>query len=383
VTNLVRIVETATSRSLVLLDELGAGTDPEEGVALAMALLDHFLQTGSLVLSTTHHGILKNYGYTRPGVQNASMGFDAATLAPTYRILLGVPGESHALEIARRRGIPPDILANASAYLSDERTEITHLVQNLAERHRRLSQAEEEHRARETVLREERRKTDLKELALRQKEIELRRQGVRDLRDFIASMRREWASIKAQAAEDASRPAGAGELLGKLQERMEQDRASLPAPEDLSVTEGMEVVIRNTGRRGKVLRRDRGKRWIVETETMRLSLLPSEMRAAGPVEAGAPGYTVSFAVAEGVDPPVLELHLRGMRLEEALRALEKQIDSALLHGLKEFSVIHGKGEGILRRAIHEYLKQSPVVQDFHFSAPEEGGFGNTRVVLKG
>jgi DNA mismatch repair protein MutS2 len=143
------------------------------------------------------------------------------------------------------------------------------------------------------------------------------------------------------------------------------------------------VVIRRTGRRGKVVRRDRGKRWIVETETMRLSVLPSEMGAAGPREAQPQSAGVSFTVPEGSEPPALELHLRGMRVEEAMRALEKQIDSALLHGLKEFHVIHGKGEGILRRAIHDMLRSSPVVQDFHFSAPEEGGFGNTLVVLKG
>ena len=145
--NLSRIVRRVTSRSLVLLDELGAGTDPQEGVALAMALLDHFLAAGCLVLVSTHHGILKNYGATRPGAQNASMGFDRQTLGPTYRILMGVPGESHALEIARRSGLPESVLSSAESYLDDERTDISRLVSNLAERQNKLVKAEEEHKA--------------------------------------------------------------------------------------------------------------------------------------------------------------------------------------------------------------------------------------------
>ena len=150
VKNLSAIVRDATARSLVLLDELGAGTDPQEGVALAMALLDHFLARGCRVMATTHHGILKNYGATRMGAQNASMGFDRETLGPTYRILMGVPGESHALEIARRSGMPENVLASAFSYLDDERTDVSRLVANLAERHQTLAAAEEEHKSRST-----------------------------------------------------------------------------------------------------------------------------------------------------------------------------------------------------------------------------------------
>ncbi len=152
VKNLSAIVQRAGARSLVLLDELGAGTDPQEGVALAMALLDHFMARGCIVMATTHHGILKNYGATRPGAQNASMGFDRDTLAPTYRILMGVPGESHALQIARRSGMPENVLRDAFSYLDDERTDISKLVSHLAERHQKLSVAEEEAKAREHEL---------------------------------------------------------------------------------------------------------------------------------------------------------------------------------------------------------------------------------------
>ena len=121
----------------------------------------------------------------------------------------------------------------------------------------------------------------------------------------------------------------------------------------------------------------------METETLRLSLLPGELRPAGDAPSAFVPVSVSYAPAAPMDPPVLELHLRGMRLEEAMRLVEKQIDSALIHGLREFGIVHGKGEGVLRTAIHDYLRGLGVVQDFRFSAPEEGGFGKTIVTLKG
>jgi DNA mismatch repair protein MutS2 len=131
-----------------------------------------------------------------------------------------------------------------------------------------------------------------------------------------------------------------------------------------------------------VLRKDKGKRWIVETETFRLSLLPGELGPAAPPAASST-VSVSFSPSSAIDPPVLELKLIGMRVDEAMRAVERQIDSALIHGLREFAIVHGKGEGVLRTVVHEYLRGLPMVQDFRFSSPEEGGFGKTIVTLKG
>jgi DNA mismatch repair protein MutS2 len=387
VKNLAAIVKDASARSLVLLDELGAGTDPQEGVALAMALLDHFIAAGSIVFATTHHGILKNYGATRPGAQNASMGFDRETFAPTYRILMGVPGASHALEIARRNGMPENVLASAFSYLSDERTDISHLISNLAERHQKLAVAEEEHKALEHDLREKRRTTDLKELALREKELELRRHGLKELRDFLGQARKELETLREKAgaaagADFGAYVAGVQEKIEREERTIEEERDALAPAPSFEVREGMEVVVRRTGRRGTVLRKDKGKRWIVETETLRMSLLPGELGPAAP-SAARGSVSVSFSPSSAIDPPVLELRLIGMRVEEAMRAVEKQIDSALIHGLREFAIVHGKGEGVLRTVVHEYLRGTPMVKDFRFSSPEEGGFGKTIVTLKG
>ncbi|MGA2378565.1 MAG: endonuclease MutS2 [Spirochaetia bacterium] len=389
VKNLAGIVRSAGARSLVLLDELGAGTDPQEGVALAMALLDHFMARGCIVLATTHHGILKNYGATRPGAQNASMGFDRESFAPTYRILMGVPGESHALQIARRNGMPENVLQSAFSYLDDERTDISRLVSHLAERHQKLTVAEDEHKAREYELGEKRRKADLKELALRQKELDLRRDGLKELRDFIGQARKDWEGLRektgASTGSDFGRlAAGIQARIESEEKRIEEERDALAPAPSFELHPGMEVIIARTGRRGRAVRPDKGTRWIVETETLRLALPAGELLPAPPIapaEIASP--SVSYTAAGQVEPPVLELHIRGMRLEEAMKLVEKQLDSALLHGLREFSIVHGKGEGVLRTAVHRYLKSLAAVEDFRFSLPEEGGFGRTIVTLKG
>jgi DNA mismatch repair protein MutS2 len=392
VRNLARFAEQATASSLVLLDELGAGTDPQEGVALAMALLDHLLEKGATVIATTHHGILKNYGATRAGAQNASMGFDGESLSPDFRILMGVPGESHALEIARRQGMGAAVMEAAERYLSDERTDISELVKHLSERHRKLAEVEEEQRARETDLREKRRETDLKALALRQKELELRRQGLKELRAFLDTARRQWEELRAGApaagAAETSRQFsalvdGIRDRIAAEEERIASEREGLLPEVDYEPREGMEVVIRTTGRRGRIVRRDRDRRWVVEIGSVRVSLLPGEMAPAAADAAPASQVSVSYTPSEAVGLPAVQLDVRGMRLDEALRALERQIDSALVHGLTEFGVVHGKGEGILQKGIHQYLKASPVVADYYFVPPEEGGFGKTRVILKG
>ncbi len=390
VRNLARFATVATGRSLVLLDELGAGTDPQEGVALAMAFLDHLLEAGASVIATTHHGILKNYGATRPGAQNASMGFDRDSLSPTFRILMGVPGESHALAIARRQGMPDSVMAAAERYLSDERTDISELVKHLSDRHRKLAEVEQEQRSRETDLREMRRRTDLKELALRQRELELRRLGLKDLRDFLDAARRQWEELRTSVptgAADAARSFaaladGIRDRIAAEEARVAEEREQLLPAVDYEPREGLEVVIRSTGRRGRIMRHDRGQRWVVEIGSVRVTLLAAEMAPATDEGQPASPVSVSFTPSEAIDLPTIQLDVRGMRLEEALRALERQIDSALVHGLGEFGVVHGKGEGILQKGIHEYLKSSPVVADYYFVPLEEGGFGKTRVILK-
>jgi DNA mismatch repair protein MutS2 len=386
VRNSARILRDSGPRSLVLFDELGAGTDPEEGVAIAMALLDHFIQKGCLCLATTHHGILKNYGYTRAGVGNASMEFDLASLQPTYRILMGVPGESHALEIARRGGIPEQLIQRAAGYLQQERGEAADLINRLSRKQRELAEAEREQDQKERELAERRRQTDLLNLRLRQRERELAEKGLSELEAFLRESRREYEKL-VQRLREQGEPAGRRETLdflhgleAKVRSQEEQLEAREPEPPAAELREGLEVVIRSTGKAGRILRRGKGRRWVVATGSLRAELEPSELSPAPHPGQAAPAVpSVSEELAEHDLPH--QLDLRGMRLEEALHRLERQLDHAVVRGLSEFSVVHGLGEGILQRGIHRYLRGSPLVKDYYFATPEEGGFGKTVVRL--
>lgn len=399
----------ATAKSLVLLDELGSGTDPEEGSAVAMGLLDFFIDRGSLTIITTHHGILKNYGYTRPACLNASMDFDASSLQPTYRVLMGVPGESRALDIAAQHGLPADIVKGARKYLAEERADVSELIRGLSERHRKLEDLETERRARLREAKEAQRKADLSRLKVRQKEVELREQGVGELRKLLSESRKTLENlvrdlkeeglgvdrtkeVKAFLADLARRVEAAeteSEVFREEEPVLASDLAESGADRPL-LAEGVEVLAGKSKARGVVVRAAKKGYWIVETENMRLTLPESELlalpRDRGDREAPAGRTRVAVELAPreatGRATAVFELDLRGFRLAEALEAVEKQIDAASLQGLSLFTLLHGTGNGILGKGIHEFLRGQPGVADYHFARPEEGGYGKTVVRLK-
>jgi DNA mismatch repair protein MutS2 len=402
--NIAGIAAGAGERSLVLLDELGSGTDPEEGSAIAMAILDHLIEKRAWLLVTTHHGILKNYGYSREGVENAGMEFDSRTLSPTFRVIMGLPGESRALDIAGRNGLPPAIVERARSYLAEERADVSALIRGLRDKHRELDSGREHIRSEELRLREERRKADLRELRLRQKDAELKRQTLGQLGAFLAESRRTLENLVRELREgEITREktlkvkdflAGLEEAAARGDQDMEEERARLaearervleeagPPPDPGALKPGLEVLTGENKRRGRILRPDRKREgsWIVEIGSLKLSVEAKDLRPlslSGPPKSCA--VSLDLALPGGAKP---ELSLRGMRLEEALEALRRQIDGAVLAGLREFAVIHGKGEGVLMKGVHEYLRNESAVADYYFSRPELGGFGRTEVVLK-
>ncbi|MDR2028882.1 MAG: Smr/MutS family protein [Treponema sp.] len=429
-TNIAAITAAVTENSLVLLDELGSGTDPEEGSAIAMAILDYLIEKGARLIATTHHGILKNYGYSRQGVENASVEFDGRTLSPTYRIIMGVPGESRAVDIAGRNGLPPPIVAGARGYLAEERADVSALISGLKEKHRELDAAAEARKAESSRLREERRQVDLKELRLRQKELDLKTGGLGSFRLLLAESRKTLENLVRELKEgdlsrdktlkvkeflrDLSETAIAEDtLLEEESRRLLEERRRLEgiygeeAPEarsrrkaglsrgaagpegrrgeELPLEPGREVLVsagspEGSRRRGIILRAARKDSWVVEIGSLKMTFSAKDLIPLPPVEKKA-----------SVAPPDLafqtqarfELSLLGMRLPDALDALERQLDAAALAGLREFSVVHGKGDGILQKGVHDFLKKQPLVADYYFSRPELGGFGRTEVLLKG
>ena len=193
--NIAAAMKNADENSLVLLDELGSGTDPEEGSAIAMAVLDELIARNSFVLATTHHGILKNYGYTHSECVNASVDFDENTLSPTYRILMGVPGESHALDIARRSGLPRQIVQNARNYMQSEQADVSKLIRGLTEKHSELAELEEKARKKEISLSEKEKRLLQKDIRQRERELEIKEKEQSKESAFLLQTRRELENL--------------------------------------------------------------------------------------------------------------------------------------------------------------------------------------------
>ncbi|MGD9938519.1 MAG: endonuclease MutS2 [Clostridia bacterium] len=386
------ITEGASARSLVLLDELGSGTDPEEGCAIAMALLDLFIDRGALTLVTTHHGILKNFGYTKPGVLNASVDFDKDTLSPTYRIMMGVPGESRALDIAARNGLGKEVVDGASRYLRDERTDISALIRGLSEKHRELDsiRIEEKRRLRDAM--EEQRKADLKEIKLRQKELELRSHGVSELKALLAESRKTLENMVRQLKEGEltrEKTLEVKEFLSAMDAKVNSAERELKAQvrelktgsrETALIGEGSPVVILPGRRRGRVLRAAKGGKWVVETDAMRVTVSADDLELTQELASAAPAVSVEPASSRSNRASIV-LDIRGFRLVEAVATLERQLDAATMEGLQSFSIIHGTGEGVLQQGVRDTLSRYPGVVEFQYARPEEGGHGKTVVIL--
>jgi DNA mismatch repair protein MutS2 len=409
ITKISAITAAATEKSLVLLDELGSGTDPHEGGAIAMAVLDYLIEKKNRMIITTHHGILKHYGYTRHGVENASVEFDAQTLSPTYKIINGLPGESRALDIASANGLNPKIVSDAGKYIEDDKTDVSEMIKNLEQKQRELSSLEKKSKIEQNMLREEKRKTDLRELQLRQREAELKRESAGKLQQFLRESRKTLENLVRELKEgevDREKTLKVKEFLNELTRNAENESACLVEEERIlkeqilrsqgkdplseqtgfSFSPGMEVLAGSSKQHGTIIRADKkdGSLWLVKIGSLKISFPQSELipinSEKNPVK---PAAFTSWAAEYGSsDGAVFELKLLGKRLEEAKEALRRQIEAAVLSGLKNFSVVHGTGSGILQKGIHEYLKNDPAVADYYFARPELGGFGRTEVVLK-
>ncbi|MCL1817421.1 MAG: endonuclease MutS2 [Spirochaetaceae bacterium] len=394
VSNLAGIAGACTARSLVLLDELGSGTDPEQGAALAMAFLDRFTAAGLYAVVTTHLGTLKHYAYTHAGVSNASVQFDTEALMPVYKILPGVPGESHALEIAARCGVPADIIADARAHQDRSETDASRVIGGLIRKETELANTLAAQRKLRKELEEEKEALAEDARRLAGREAALRKEGLAESRRFLTESRKQFEALVhafRAASAGAELPPEAAELRAftdDLRQRIEDEeqktkelsargRAGKTGP----LEEGMEVFIGDPPRRAVVERRLSGNRWQLSAGAIRLSLPESEITPAAPAS-GKPETHLGLVETSASEPARFELDIRGLRAEEALAALVKQTDRAIIQGLYEFGVIHGKGEGVLQTTVHDYLRGHPAVESFAFARPEQGGWGKTFVTLK-
>lgn len=395
------LLSNADTESLIILDELGSGTDPQEGGALAMAILDELAASGAWVFVTSHHGVLKNYAYRKNGCVNASVAFDEHTLRPAYRIIMGIPGESHAIDIAEKNGIKSNIINAARSYIADNSADAAALIKGLMEKHEKLELAGRKQAEAEKALTEKQRRCDLTALKLRQHELTLRSQGYKRLNDLFEQKRNAIENLIRDIQENGlthEKTAAFKQFFADFQQTLtdehdqiiteERDIAAIRRQDNTEtahgeLTEGLKVFIPHLRRRGIIIRKEK-KKWLVAMDTLKMVFSADQIETLDmslSAEQNPPRVLVETELQNTGNPQV-ELRIIGMRLDEAEKSLQTQLDLAVMHNMREFSVVHGKGNGILQTMVQEKLANAPYVADFFFARPEDGGSGKTIVHLR-
>lgn len=396
--NIVRILDQAGEGSLVILDELGAGTDPEQGAALGMAILDSLINKGALTIATTHFSELKVFAHTRQRAENASVEFDSRTLQPTYRLSIGVPGESNAFEIAARLGLDSGVVERARSFLRPEQRELSDLIKHLKEDQFAASSARAEAELARAETEKLKEKVRLEEERLRDEQREILARAHEEARELVRTARREAEQLirslrERMREEDARRTLEEaqairrklGDLSGKIEERAAaatEESTAGEIPDTLKPGEA--VAIPRFRQEGYVLSSPNAEgEVLVQVGALKLHLPLKDLRRCPQKKEQKVILTRtggrSLQEHTRVSP---EFDFRGMRVEEGLKEVDKYLDAAYLAGINRVSLIHGKGTGVLREAVRQYLSKHPFVVSYRNGNYHEGGTGVTIVEFK-
>lgn len=413
--NIVGILKKADKNALILFDELGAGTDPQEGSALARAIITHLLEVGSMAVCTTHYSELKAFAFSTPGVENASVEFDVNTLSPTYKLMIGVPGRSNALAIAQRLGLSHTVIDKARGFIDPHEQRVEDILAGI--RHERNVARKERDRA-EAARKDLQRRNDEMDRQLAQademkakaeedarqkvdQELETLRVELRQLRARVEAglhatsdetLTRQWVTQAQLRAEQLEK-----ELRLKSQEgRKERNRNTQSRRIEKAKTEeakphvfakGDRVFVNSLGMEGEILSApDASGQAEVQlgafkTRVPLANLTLRQAAAQVAVENAAKEKVVKYQPSAPVAPPPLDYDFRGWRAEEAIEEMDKRLDEAALAGMPFLRVIHGKGTGALRKALRDYFRGHPVVKEIETAPMEQGGEGVTIVKL--
>ena len=387
-TNIVKILDQVDAKSLVLFDELGAGTDPKEGAALAISILDFLKSKHAKTLATTHYPELKAYGVESDGVENASMAFDLDNFRPTYRLVQGVPGRSNALEISRRLGLPTQILEEAAGFLTEDEHDVNVMIASLEQKNQEMTESAKQikalekdnellhhdlSRALETFNRD------------REKELNKARQEAQDIvkvaveeADNILKNLQEKSLLKPHEIIDAKHQLG--ELAPEIVD-LSKNKVLKKAKAKRGLKPGVEVLVLSYNQRGNLVRLAKDGRWEVQMGLITTKLSEDEFE---PIE---PEETVKKVKTKAVKKTVTsnikaQLDLRGVRYEEAQKMLDDYMDQALLANLHQITIVHGIGTGVIRDMVREYLQRSRHVKSYTYAPQNAGGSGASIVTLK-
>ena len=398
--NIVHIVENAGPNSLVLFDELGAGTDPVEGAALATAIIESIRLIGAKIVATTHYSELKLYALSTDGIENASCEFDVETLSPTYKLLIGVPGKSNAFAISKKLGLPDSIIERSKEKLSDENIKIEDVLGSIEENRVSAQKAREE---------QERMRREIEQL---KDELQREREKIDKKKDKIYDNARAKAEkIIKQAQEDTERMLEEIKQLQKEKRDKEAVRAMEEVRKELKLKEksnvrpknrrsggvksnvnlntlklGSNVLIIDLNDKGTVLSINKDNQTaVIQVGIMKITAKISNLVVLEDEKGSKPESYVAPKRSTGINTAMsgkTEVDLRGMTIGEAELEVDKFLDESVLSGLSEVSLIHGKGTGALRAGIHEYLRHHPHVRKYRLGRFGEGDIGVTIVELK-
>ena len=389
--NIVDILHKVDDESLVLFDELGAGTDPQEGAALAISILDEVYNRGARVVATTHYPELKAYGYNRNGVINASVEFDITTLSPTYKLLIGVPGRSNAFEISKRLGLQEHVIQMARSQMSDESNEVDTMIASLEtskktaeieliEAEKIRNEAEKLHKELQRQIIEFNEQRDSIFEQAEQKASEKLEEANREAENIIRDLRKlrkeQHAQVKEHELIDAKKRLEEAQPVFEKSKKVEKKQ---PAKQEF--LPGDEVKVISFNQKGHLVEKVNDQEWQVQMGILKMKVKEKDLEYIK-----RPKQQVQekpLASVKGRDYHVsLELDLRGERYENALLRVEKYLDDAVLAGYPRVSIIHGKGTGALRTGVKEMLKNHRSVKSTRFGEVGEGGTGVTIVELK-
>ena len=399
---IVTILDEVTATDLVLLDEIGAGTDPDEGAALAMSILERLLQIGASTIATTHYSELKTFAYSTDGIENASVEFDSETLRPTYRLLIGIPGASNAFAISQRLGLPQSLILRAKQLITADHANFEKIISALESQRMTFEQRNAEiFERQQQVLKHEKKIAEMRdEIAktkgdiirkAKEKSAAMVRETKREAEEIIAALKEQFddAGVKRrqqviQQARDKLREAEIESSTGIIADKFVGTRIK---KSELRV--GDTVYIKPLDQKGTILS--------IEKDGDSLSVQIGAMRTTVKISACR---FVSHNAQENFSPPVTNqnrgslglmqktatvrrsIDIRGMMVDEAELVCGKFIDDAQLSGLKQILIIHGKGTGALRRGVHDFLRANNSVAEFNFADQDEGGTGATLVTIK-
>ena len=382
------IMEHANSKSLVLMDELGSGTDPMEGAAFAMSIIDYLNKKHVTSIITTHYSEVKAHAFNSTGIKSASMEFDVETLSPTYRLLEGIPGESNALIIARKYGISDEIIENAKTYISEENQKVEEMIKSIKEKNDELEilKAELENSKRE--LEEQKSDYNQKLTQLENEKNNVIKKAYEEADEYLKNVQAKARSLVDKISKDELKKEEAKSTQRSLnmlrnsfiEDKKKNVKEKKVFSKDIDIHEGEEVLLKSLNQNGKVLR--------VMADAGNVQVQAGILKLVVPIEdlvkikKKKVNKFKNFASLKRTSQVRGEIDLRGMTADEAIADLETYLDRAMLTGYHEVYIIHGKGTMVLRKKIHEYLRTSKYVTEFKDANQNEGGIGCTVATLK-